>query len=667
MLESDVILGGLRLACTGVRADDGGPGAEIVWHDLTGLAGVPLDAGRRARLPAAESAAFARDRLYLVGDGVAIPLHPLVAYVEDETGREAVGFLNRTSRKTIREADGKIESIRRADYLDYLSGDNLKDLDAREAVTALLGRLQGRSAGPSDLQAAEDASLLEHEAGPEEVVAAGDTIGDFQLLGEIGRGAMTVVYRAWQRSLGRELALKVLPPSAASDPILLERFRREIAALGRCDHPNVVKILTSGVDQQRCWYAMELVDGADLSQVGQRLSGTGRGPTPGPDGSPLCSRRTFERDPAPRSAADGLRDDRRDLVRRQARAVVPRRAEDRRTPAPVLAAGDRRRRESGGAVRELGARQRRQGCGQLARCTMGEGVDAHGVDNASLAMVGDEDPDRAVDAGIDRVGGDRVAAAQVDHGDDPEATDPALDVQPLGVPRAGGGIRRPGQRPAQADDLGDLTAEPSERLRDGLPRRRLERFADEGVETTPGLVHGTLNLRMRRQVVAAMRGRLEDCPDSRREAGLAPEQHGDHADQSVSVGHGRPDAVDTRGVDDLGHCVKVDRLTRHVVVPGHHRAWDRPIDAGVAPAPGRDLVSARRHEDAQFTWQGRGHAPLAIRLRIAPPSQNTSPSGRNRPRASFRIRRSRGRGCGPTRASSCRSVSSAFAPSPRSR
>src|SRR5262249_46329388 len=97
--------------------------------------------------------------------------------------------------------------------------------------------------------------------------AAGETIGDFTLEGELGRGGMGVVYRARQRSLNRQVALKVLPPALAADPVSLARFRREIAALARADHPNLVKILTSGSDGDRHFYAMELVEGTDLSAL----------------------------------------------------------------------------------------------------------------------------------------------------------------------------------------------------------------------------------------------------------------------------------------------------------------------------------------------------------------------------------------------------------------
>ena len=69
-------------------------------------------------------------------------------------------------------------------------------------------------------------------------------LGEFELLSELGRGGMGVVYRAWQPSLGRQVALKCL--LRAGDPKAEARFKREIRALGRVEHPHLVKVYTSG-------------------------------------------------------------------------------------------------------------------------------------------------------------------------------------------------------------------------------------------------------------------------------------------------------------------------------------------------------------------------------------------------------------------------------------
>jgi serine/threonine protein kinase/Flp pilus assembly protein TadD len=99
-------------------------------------------------------------------------------------------------------------------------------------------------------------------------------LGDYELVGELGRGGMGVVYLARQRSLGRLVALKLLPAALAGDAAALARFRREVRALARVDHPNVVKVLASGtLPDGQPYYAMEYVAGCDLEQLWQELSG----------------------------------------------------------------------------------------------------------------------------------------------------------------------------------------------------------------------------------------------------------------------------------------------------------------------------------------------------------------------------------------------------------
>lgn len=102
---------------------------------------------------------------------------------------------------------------------------------------------------------------------------AGDAavLGDFRLVREIGRGGMGIVHEAWQRSLDRAVALKVLAPALVGSPSALARFRREAAALGRLRHPGLVEVYGFGSDGGRHWFAMELVDGEPLSAVRGRF------------------------------------------------------------------------------------------------------------------------------------------------------------------------------------------------------------------------------------------------------------------------------------------------------------------------------------------------------------------------------------------------------------
>ncbi len=96
-------------------------------------------------------------------------------------------------------------------------------------------------------------------------------LGPFVLEAQIGEGAQAVVYRAIQVSLRRPVALKILSPAlAASDPDFTDRFLQEARLAAKLRHPNIVRVIDSGVDQGFHWLAMELVDGDTLDAVIKR-------------------------------------------------------------------------------------------------------------------------------------------------------------------------------------------------------------------------------------------------------------------------------------------------------------------------------------------------------------------------------------------------------------
>jgi tetratricopeptide (TPR) repeat protein len=128
----------------------------------------------------------------------------------------------------------------------------------------------------SEVEPSTSAGAEENLASARVVVEAPPAVSqrEFEILAEIGRGGMGVVYLARQLSLGRHVALKMLPDELTEHEVALARFRREIRALGRCDHPNVVKVLSTGqLPDGRLYYAMEYVPGADLEHVWRELSG----------------------------------------------------------------------------------------------------------------------------------------------------------------------------------------------------------------------------------------------------------------------------------------------------------------------------------------------------------------------------------------------------------
>ncbi len=92
-------------------------------------------------------------------------------------------------------------------------------------------------------------------------------LGDYRLLRVVGRGGMGVVYEAEQESLGRRVALKVLPAGALSDPRQVRRFEREARSAARLHHTNIVPVFGVGQDDGYHYYVMQLIQGKGLDQV----------------------------------------------------------------------------------------------------------------------------------------------------------------------------------------------------------------------------------------------------------------------------------------------------------------------------------------------------------------------------------------------------------------
>jgi serine/threonine protein kinase len=92
-------------------------------------------------------------------------------------------------------------------------------------------------------------------------------LGDYTLLREVGRGGMGIVYEAVQESLGRHVALKVLPQHRLSDPNQLERFRREARAAATLHHTNIVPVFGVGECDGVHHYAMQYIQGQSLDEV----------------------------------------------------------------------------------------------------------------------------------------------------------------------------------------------------------------------------------------------------------------------------------------------------------------------------------------------------------------------------------------------------------------
>jgi WD40 repeat protein/serine/threonine protein kinase/tetratricopeptide (TPR) repeat protein len=98
-----------------------------------------------------------------------------------------------------------------------------------------------------------------------------ERLGDYRIIRELGRGGMGIVYEAEQVSLGRRVALKVLPGHALLDRKAVERFRREARAAGRLHHTNIVPVFGTGEQDGYRYFVMQLIPGPGLDRVIREL------------------------------------------------------------------------------------------------------------------------------------------------------------------------------------------------------------------------------------------------------------------------------------------------------------------------------------------------------------------------------------------------------------
>ncbi|MBI2922947.1 MAG: serine/threonine protein kinase, partial [Planctomycetes bacterium] len=92
-------------------------------------------------------------------------------------------------------------------------------------------------------------------------------LGGYRLIKRIGGGGMGSIYLAVQTSVGRQVAIKVLPRAAFDNPEAVERFEREVQVLGQLSHPNICPVLEAGVEGQTRYCVMEHLKGLDLARV----------------------------------------------------------------------------------------------------------------------------------------------------------------------------------------------------------------------------------------------------------------------------------------------------------------------------------------------------------------------------------------------------------------
>ena len=160
-----------------------------------------------------------------------------------------------------------------------IAGLHGSDAELRAKLERLLaGDAEASQAAFLDRPAIEDAAQLlvpnldAHDGA--DTPAPGASIGAYRLVRRIGAGGMGVVYEAEDLKLHRQVAVKILPRSVAGpENERVQRFEREARAAGRLNHPNIASIYDAGFDKGYSYYAMELVPGSTLRELGRTNPG----------------------------------------------------------------------------------------------------------------------------------------------------------------------------------------------------------------------------------------------------------------------------------------------------------------------------------------------------------------------------------------------------------
>ena len=98
------------------------------------------------------------------------------------------------------------------------------------------------------------------------MLSPGARLDPYEILAPIGAGGMGEVYRARDPRIGREVAIKVLPPAFSRDPDRLRRFEQEVRAVGALNHPNILTIYDVGSHDGSPYIVSELLEGETLRQ-----------------------------------------------------------------------------------------------------------------------------------------------------------------------------------------------------------------------------------------------------------------------------------------------------------------------------------------------------------------------------------------------------------------
>ena len=172
----------------------------------------------------------------------------------------------------VKEYQAELDRGRRPDRAGFLA----RHPEVAAAVGPYLDGLDMLNQGAKNLSGSHN-----HPARLDTGLSRGDRLGEFELVREIGRGGMGVVYEAVQTGLNRRVAVKVLPAGFAADQTRLRRFTVEAQAAAAVAHPNIVPVYAVGEDRGIHFYAMRLVDGVALDALAAGVATETAPPPPG--------------------------------------------------------------------------------------------------------------------------------------------------------------------------------------------------------------------------------------------------------------------------------------------------------------------------------------------------------------------------------------------------
>jgi serine/threonine protein kinase/Flp pilus assembly protein TadD len=254
VLDASPFLTACRLAyIDSVRVEEG---ARVECTLIEFMGDQPVRRQAPHTIPYGKTVPRARSLYLILPEGGLLPLEPLLL-----AHREDIYFLNEADGVGVGGNGGAPE------YLSYATGERHRPADLDGAQGELFERILGYEVKKQLISRFGDDLAVEVPPS-EEAAADGDRrLGEFRILREVGRGAMGTVFEAVQESLGRRVALKVLPGSFALDPKRLERFRREARATARIHHPSIVPVYEVGQADGNHYYAMEFLDGRSLESL----------------------------------------------------------------------------------------------------------------------------------------------------------------------------------------------------------------------------------------------------------------------------------------------------------------------------------------------------------------------------------------------------------------